>query len=42
MFGVEGSSKLRFNVPDANGNKVPTDHGVIVVDSAAPKALTAA
>ena len=42
VFGVEGSSKLRFNVPDANGNKVPTDHGVIVVDSAAPKALTAA
>lgn len=40
VFGVEGSAKLRFNVPDANGNKIPTDHGVIVVDAAAPKALS--
>ncbi len=41
VFGVEGSAKLRFNVPDANGQKVPTDHGVIVIDVAAQKAINA-
>lgn len=35
VFGVEGSAKVRFNVPDATGSKIPTDHGVIVVDVAA-------
>lgn len=32
VFGVEGSTKVRFNVPDESGTKIPTDHGVIVVD----------
>jgi N4-gp56 family major capsid protein len=35
VFGVEGASKVRFNVPDSSGVKIPTDHGVIVVDVAA-------
>lgn len=35
VFGVEGSTKVRFNAPDANGNKIPTDHGVIILDVAA-------
>jgi N4-gp56 family major capsid protein len=35
VFGIEGSKKVRFNAPDANGNKIPTDHGVIVLDVAA-------
>lgn len=29
-----GKAKLRFGVPDVNGNKVPTDHGVMVLDAA--------
>lgn len=32
VFGVEGSAKVRFNVPDGNGGKTPTDHGVMVLD----------
>lgn len=39
VFGVEGSTKVRFNVPDANGAKVPTDHGVIAVDVAAKQSV---
>lgn len=35
VFGVEGATKVRFNVPDATGTPIPTDHGVIVVDVAA-------
>lgn len=35
VFGVEGSTKVRFSVPDGNGGKTPTDHGVLVVDVAA-------
>jgi N4-gp56 family major capsid protein len=35
VFGVEGSAKVRFNAPDANGDAVPTDHGVIILDVAA-------
>lgn len=35
VFGIEGSAKVRFNAPDAVGNKIPTDHGVIVLDVAA-------
>lgn len=34
VFGIEGSTKVRFNVPDSSGTKIPTDHGVIVVDVA--------
>lgn len=41
VFGVEGTSKVRFNVPDATGAKIPTDHGVIVLDVAAKLAPTA-
>jgi len=29
-----GKTKLRFSVPDGNGSKVPTDHGVIAFDVA--------
>ncbi|MNK98679.1 hypothetical protein D3C87_1190500 [compost metagenome] len=29
-----GKAKLRFSVPDARGNKIPTDHGVMVLDTA--------
>lgn len=29
-----GKAKLRFSVPDSRGNKIPTDHGVIAVDTA--------
>lgn len=29
-----GMSKLRFNYVDGNGNSVPTDYGVVVIDSA--------
>lgn len=39
VFGVEGSTKVRFNVPDAAGAKIPTDHGVIVVDVAAKQSV---
>jgi len=28
-----GKAKLRFEVPDENGDKVPTDHGVMVLDT---------
>ncbi|MCP2517410.1 DUF4043 family protein [Achromobacter mucicolens] len=28
-----GKAKLRFSVPDARGNKIPTDHGVMVLDT---------
>lgn len=35
VFGVEGSAKVRFAVPDDAGRKIPTDHGVIAVDVAA-------
>ena len=31
-----GKAKLRFSVPDENGNKIPTDHGVIALDTAVP------
>lgn len=34
VFGVEGTSKVRFSVPDGTGAKIPTDHGVLVVDVA--------
>lgn len=39
VFGVEGSTKVRFNVPNSAGVKVPTDHGVIVVDVAAKQSV---
>jgi len=39
VFGVEGSTKVRFNVPDSTGTKIPTDHGVIVVDVAARQSV---
>jgi N4-gp56 family major capsid protein len=39
VFGVEGSTKVRFKAPDSNGVKVPTDHGVIVVDVAAKQSV---
>lgn len=39
VFGVEGSSKVRFSVPDGTGAKIPTDHGVIVLDVACKKAV---
>jgi hypothetical protein len=39
VFGVEGSTKVRFNVPDSTGAKIPTDHGVIVVDVAAKQSV---
>ncbi len=29
-----GKAKLRFSVPDSRGNKIPTDHGVIALDTA--------
>lgn len=34
VFGVEGATKVRFNVPDSSGTKIPTDHGTLVVDVA--------
>lgn len=40
VFGVEGSTKVRFNVPDSTGTKIPTDHGAIVVDVAARLAVS--
>lgn len=39
VFGVEGSTKVRFDVPDADGVKIPTDHGVIVIDVAAKQSV---
>lgn len=39
VYGIEGAAKVRFNVPDGTGNKVPTDNGVIVLDVAAKKAV---
>jgi len=35
VYGIEGATKVRFNVPDATGTPIPTDHGVIAVDVAA-------
>ncbi len=40
VFGVEGSTKVRFDAPDSTGTKIPTDHGVIVVDVAARLAVS--
>lgn len=34
-----GMQKLRFKFRDKNGQKVPTDHGVIVIDSAVSQSL---
>jgi hypothetical protein len=31
-YGIEGKKKVRFSVPDVNGNKVVTDFGVVVID----------
>jgi N4-gp56 family major capsid protein len=31
---MNGKSKIQFAIPDGNGNTEPTDHGVLVVDSA--------
>lgn len=31
---MSGKAKIRFNVPDGLGNNEPTDHGVLVIDSA--------
>lgn len=31
---MNGKSKIRFDIPDGAGNLEPTDHGVLVVDSA--------
>ena len=28
-----GKAKLRFDVPDSRGNKIPTDNGVMVLDT---------
>lgn len=39
VFGIEGSTKVRFNVPNASGVKIPTDHGVIVLDVAAKQSV---
>ncbi len=41
VYGIEGDEKVRFNVPDGTGAKVPTDHGVIVLDVACKLAPTA-
>ncbi|MEN6540820.1 MAG: DUF4043 family protein [Mizugakiibacter sp.] len=39
VFGIEGDEKVRFNVPDGTGAKVPTDHGVIVLDVACKQSV---
>lgn len=39
VFGVGGQAKVRFNVPDSTGAKIPTDHGVIVLDVAAKQSV---
>lgn len=41
VFGIEGSAKVRFSVPDANGNRIPTDHGVIAIDVVAKRGIAA-
>ena len=32
--GIDGSAKVRFTYPNASGQQVPTDHGVIAIDVA--------
>lgn len=39
VFGIDGMAKVRFNVPDANGNKIPTDHGVFALDVVTAKGI---
>lgn len=39
VFGIGGQAKVRFNVPNAAGAKIPTDHGVIVLDVAAKQSV---
>jgi len=38
-FGIDGMAKVRFGVPDGNGNKVPTDHGVFALDVVTSKGI---
>lgn len=40
VYGIEGDEKVRFNVPDGTGAKIPTDHGVIILDVACKLAPT--
>jgi len=35
-----GKAKLRFSVPDSHGDKIPTDHGVIAIDTTVNTNLT--
>lgn len=39
FFGIEGAAKVRFDAPNADGEKVPTDHGVIALDVVAKKSV---
>lgn len=39
VFGVGGQAKVRFDVKDATGTKIATDHGVIVLDVAAKQSV---
>jgi len=32
--GMGGKAKMRFDIPDGQGNTEPTDHGVMVLDTA--------
>lgn len=34
VYGIEGSAKIRFDVPNEFGVRIPTDNGIIVVDAA--------
>lgn len=39
VFGIEGSAKVRFSVPDGAGGRVMTDHGAMVLDVAARQSV---
>lgn len=39
VFGIEGSAKVRFSVPDGAGGRVVTDHGAMVLDVAARQSV---
>lgn len=39
VFGIEGSAKIRFRVPDGAGGRVWTDHGAMILDVAARQSV---
>lgn len=39
VYGIEGSAKVRFSVPDGAGGRIVTDHGAMILDVAARQSV---